>query len=76
MDDRNRKHFAWLARSFGRTGYLPLRESDLEALSQTGELIDKYPGTHLFKEEDDSRYAYLIERAKLSCIAAPKMPGA
>ena len=31
MDDADQQHFAWLARSFGRTDYLPLAPADLEA---------------------------------------------
>ncbi len=56
------QHFAWLARSFGRTDYLPLSPADLEALSQAGEFVDKYPGTHLFREGQPAQSAYVIQR--------------
>ncbi len=60
MDAAEQQHFAWLARSFGRTDYLPLTTSDLEALGDAGEYVEKYPGTHLFKEGADSDAAYVI----------------
>lgn len=34
MDSVEEQHLAWLARSFGRTDYLPLTPADLEALSE------------------------------------------
>ena len=57
----NQKHYAWLARSFGRTDYLLLSPEDLTALGEAGELIHKYPGTHLFKQGESSDSAYVIE---------------
>ena len=64
MDTAEYQHFAWLARSFGRTDYLPLAPGDLEALAGAGSYVDKYPGTHLFKEGEDSTAAYVIERGE------------
>ncbi|MGB9357813.1 MAG: Crp/Fnr family transcriptional regulator [Acidimicrobiia bacterium] len=60
MDTAEEQHLAWLARSFGRTDYLPLTASDLAALSDAGSYVEKYPGTHLFKESADSEAAYVI----------------
>ena len=54
------QHAAWLARSLGRTDYLPLRPEDAKALSSAGELVDKYPGTHLFREGEDSVACYIV----------------
>jgi len=65
MDDKTAQHFAWLASTFGRTEYLPLRPSDLEALAQTGEVIEKYPGTHLFRSGQDAISAYVIESGQV-----------
>jgi len=62
MDTAEQQHFAWLARSFGRTDYLPLTSTDLEALSSAGTYVDKYSGTHLFKEGADSDSAYVVRR--------------
>ncbi len=62
MDTAEYQHFAWLARSFGRTDYLPLTPADLEALADAGTYVDKYPGTHLFKEGEDSAAAFVIQR--------------
>jgi CRP-like cAMP-binding protein len=62
MDHAEQQHFAWLARSFGRTDYLPLTSADLDALSAAGEYVDKYPGTHLFKEGAHADAAYVIQR--------------
>ena len=72
MDERSRKHMAWVAKSFGRTEYLPLRETDLEALAATGSVIEKYPGTHLFKEGEDSKHAYLIEQGQVELYRGSK----
>jgi CRP-like cAMP-binding protein len=55
------QHFAWLARSFGRTDYLPLTPADLAALAGAGEYVDKYPGTHLFKEGEPATAAYVVQ---------------
>ena len=60
MDTADEQHLAWLARSFGRTDYLPLAPADLAALSDAGTYVEKYPGTHLFKEGADSEAAYVI----------------
>ena len=64
MDTADYQHFAWLARSFGRTDYLPLAPGDLEALAGAGSYVDKYPGTHLFREGEESVAAYVIERGE------------
>ena len=65
MDPAEHQHFAWLARSFGRTDYLPLTPADLEALADAGTYVDKYPGTHLFKEGEQSTAAYVIQRGEV-----------
>lgn len=54
------QHHAWLARSFGRTDYLLLSHDDLAALAAAGEYVTKYPGTHLFRQGEDSTAAYVI----------------
>ncbi|MDH3731336.1 MAG: Crp/Fnr family transcriptional regulator [Acidimicrobiia bacterium] len=56
------QHYAWLAKSFGRTDYLPLSPEDLAALGEAGETIEKYPGTYLFREGADSDAAFIIEK--------------
>ncbi len=65
MDTAEYQHFAWLARSFGRTDYLPLAPGDLEALAAAGSYVDKYPGTHLFKEGGESTGAFVVERGEV-----------
>lgn len=65
MPTAEQQHNAWLARSFGRTDYLPLSEADLDALASAGEYVEKYPGTHLFREGEDSTAAYVIRRGKV-----------
>lgn len=65
MDPAEYQHFAWLARSFGRTDYLPLTPADLDALGDAGSYVEKYPGTHLFKEGDNSIAAYVIEKGEV-----------
>ncbi len=56
------QHFAWLARTFGRTDYLPLSPADLQALSEAGEFVEKYPGTHLFRDGEPAEAAYVVQR--------------
>lgn len=65
MDTAEDQHFAWLARSFGRTDYLPLTPADLEALADAGSYVDKYPGTHLFKEGQDASAAFVVQRGEV-----------
>ncbi len=65
MDTAEQQHLAWLARSFGRTDYLPLTPSDLEAIASSGEYVSKYPGTHLFKEGAPSESAYVIQKGQV-----------
>ena len=59
------QHLDWLARSFGRPDYAPLSPADLDLIRDVGELVSKYPGTHLFKEGDPAEAAYLIERGEV-----------
>ncbi len=65
IDTAEQQHFAWLARSFGRTDYLPLSSADLEALGAAGEYIEKYPGTHLFKEGTAATAAFVIQKGNV-----------
>jgi len=65
MNNAEHQHFAWLARSFGRTDYLPLTPDDLNALSGAGEYVEKYPGTHLFKEGTPALAAYVVQRGQV-----------
>ncbi len=65
MDIADHQHFAWLARSFGRTDYLPLTAKDLDALGAAGGYVDKYPGTHLFKEGEESIAAYVVKAGEV-----------
>ncbi len=65
MDAAEHQHFAWLARSFGRTDYLPLAPADLAALSNAGGYVEKYPGTHLFKEGAASTAAFVIQKGQV-----------
>ena len=65
MDTAEQQHFAWLARSFGRTDYLPLTPSDLQAIASSGEYVSKYPGTHLFREGAESESAYVIQNGQV-----------
>lgn len=65
LSTAEQQHFAWLARSFGRTNYLPLTPADLDALSEAGSYVDKYPGTHLFREGAVARHAFVIEKGEV-----------
>lgn len=61
----DQQHFAWLARTFGRTDYLPLSPADMAALSHAGTFIDKYQGTHLFREGETAVHAYVVEKGEV-----------
>jgi len=65
MVSAEQQHHAWLARSFGRMDYLPLTAEDLDALASAGEYVDKYPGTHLFREGDEANTAYVVRNGKV-----------
>ncbi len=65
MDEYTREHVAWLAHSFGRTDYLPLHPTDLEALAGAGQVVQKYPGTHLFRQGAPADAAYVVERGQV-----------
>ena len=67
----DQQHLAWLARSFGRPDYLPLSASDLELLSRAGEIVQKYPGTHLFKEGEAATAAFLIRDGEVDLYRGP-----
>ncbi len=72
---RPEQQFAWLARDFGRTDYLPLSPADLDALSRAGEFVEKYPGTHLFKQGERSQHAYVIERGRVELYRGSRDAG-
>jgi len=65
MERLGDQHAAWLARTFGRTDYLPLTREDATALSQAGTIIDKYKGTHLFREGEPSSAAFVIQEGEV-----------
>jgi CRP/FNR family transcriptional regulator, cAMP and macrophage regulator len=56
------QHYAWLARSFGRTDYLLLSPEDLAAVGSAGTYVTKYPGTHLFRQGDAAQAAFVIQK--------------
>lgn len=65
MGQAEQQHLDWLARSFGRADYAPLNRADVELIRRVGEVVSKYPGTHLFKEGDEPVAAYLVERGEV-----------
>ncbi|NHZ70501.1 MAG: cyclic nucleotide-binding domain-containing protein [Proteobacteria bacterium] len=65
MERLEDQHAAWLARTFGRTDYLPLTRDDATALSQAGTIVDKYKGTHLFREGEPSTATYVIQEGEV-----------
>lgn len=68
----DQQHLAWLARSFGRPDYLPLTRPDLELLIDAGEVVKRYPGTHLFKEGETAQAAYLLEDGQVDLYRGSK----
>lgn len=71
-DTAEHQHFAWLARSFGRTDYLPLTAGDLQAMASAGEYVQKYPGTHLFREGTPATAAYVVRRGQVELYRSRK----
>lgn len=65
MERLEDQHAAWLARTFGRTDYLPLTRDDATALSQAGTVVDKYKGTHLFREGESSEAAFVLQEGEV-----------
>ncbi len=65
MERLEDQHAAWLARTFGRTDYLPLTRDDATALSQAGTVIDKYKGTYLFREGESSKAAFVLQEGEV-----------
>jgi len=65
MSGPHDQHAAWLARTFGRTDYLPITREDAAALAGAGEMLDKYKGTHLFKEGVASDAAYVVHSGEV-----------
>lgn len=59
------QHLDWLARSFGRPDYAPLSAADVDLIRSVGEVVSKYPGTHLFKEGSPGDAAYLVETGEV-----------
>ncbi|MEN8042044.1 MAG: cyclic nucleotide-binding domain-containing protein, partial [Actinomycetota bacterium] len=59
------QHAAWLAKSLGRTDYLPLRPDDAVALADAGAVLSKYKGTHLFREGDPAEACYIVEEGEV-----------
>ncbi|NNF65214.1 MAG: Crp/Fnr family transcriptional regulator [Acidimicrobiia bacterium] len=62
----DKQHLAWLARYFGRPDYLPLTPSDISILDQSGEVVTKFPRSHLFREGEQATRAFLIEKGEVS----------
>lgn len=65
MGSADDQHLAWLARSFGRADYLPLTRDDLRTISAVAEMVDRYPGTHLFREGEVADAAYVIQKGEV-----------
>ena len=65
MKVAEQQHLDWLARSFGRPDYAPLSRADIDLIRNVGEIVSKYPGTHLFKEGEQATAAFLVERGEV-----------
>ena len=59
------QHAAWLARTLGRTDYLPLRPDDAVALADAGVVVDKHRGTHLFREGDEATACFIVKEGEV-----------
>jgi len=67
------QHAAWLARSLGRTDYLPMRPEDAVALSEAGISVNKHKGTHLFREGLESEACYIITSGEVDLYRSTSM---
>lgn len=65
MRSAEQQHLDWLARSFGRPDYAPLSPADVDLIRSVGEVVSKYPGTHLFKEGAAADAAFLVESGEV-----------
>ena len=65
MRQAEQQHLDWIARSFGRPDYAPLGRADVDVIRTAGEIVSKYPGTHLFKEGAPAEAAYLVESGEV-----------
>ena len=65
MAGEHLEHAAWLAKTFGRTDYLPITRDDAVALATAGSMVEKYRGTHLFREGEDSVSAFVVYRGEV-----------
>lgn len=65
MRNAEQQHLDWLARSFGRPDYAPLSPGDVDLIRSVGEVVSKYPGTHLFKEGAAADAAFLVESGEV-----------
>jgi CRP-like cAMP-binding protein len=74
-DTADLQHHTWLARSFGRTDYLLLSPDDLAALDAAGEYVTRYPGTHLFRQGEDSVAAYVVHKGQVELYRGAKADG-
>ncbi|MDK1019669.1 MAG: Crp/Fnr family transcriptional regulator [Actinomycetota bacterium] len=64
------QHAAWLARSLGRTHYLPMSREDAIALAQAGTVLEKYKGTHLFREGDRADACFIVREGEVELYRA------
>ena len=65
MGDAAQQHVDWLARTFGRAGYEPLRPSDFKSIERVGETVSLAAGTHLFREGEQAVAAYVIDQGEV-----------
>lgn len=65
LSQADQQHMAWLARSFGRPEYSPLSTKDLGVLVSVGELVPKYAGAHLYREDDAASAVFVIESGEV-----------
>ncbi len=65
LSQADQQHKAWLARSFGRPEYSPLNSQDLGVLVSVGELVPKYSGSHLYREDDAASAVFVIESGEV-----------
>ena len=65
MGRADQQHLDWLARSFGRSGYAPITDEDIDLIRGAGDPVSRQAGSDLFVEGDRPPAVYVIEGGRL-----------
>ena len=65
MTTETQRQAKWWAGTFGRTDELPITWDDATALAEAGSTIERYRGSHVFREGDPSDAAYVVQTGEI-----------